>query len=614
MVALGCGGWARRAAISAGFWADDYIQHAMLTHAYPSPRPSWDLFHFIDGSTDDHQRIVQFGVDPWWTHPQFRLSLLRPLPSLLTALDRQLFGMNAVPQHLHSLLWWALLLGVVALLLSELLPPSAAACAILLFGVEETSTLPVLWLSNRSALMATTGMLAATYCHLRWRSREHWLWRSASVALFAFAMLCGEYALASAGYLMCLEFAAATVASAHARPVSHLRALSPFAVIVALFLFVSTALGYGSDHSALYTSPFSAPLSYASKLSTGLPVLIADLTLGISADHWHFGTPWPAQLRAVLQLDTATWERLPSWHVWQIGLGVCGALLTIGMWLWLRPRLSALHARRLRLLLWGAVLGLLPVLGSFITARLAMPSSLGPAALFGSVLSECVSSLARPIASQGRWVAIGLAACVLYVHGIHAWMETQRTTELYSHVSHARTAWPLSLDSDVVPTALQQVVMIAAADANDAPHFPFVRAAWQHPVGRGFRLLSGAPGAHELVRVDDHTLDVWVVDDFGLEGSVVGSLTRDRGDALHVGEQVSLADLHVEVLETLRGQPVHIRCRFLVPLDDASLVFIHSTPQGLRRLRLPALGQRLHLPAPVMPDLALLLQPMAARP
>jgi hypothetical protein len=63
-VAVAVGGWVRRAAIDAGFWADDYAQLAMLEGTYPSPRLAWDLFHFLDGSRDDHQRLVDYGAFP----------------------------------------------------------------------------------------------------------------------------------------------------------------------------------------------------------------------------------------------------------------------------------------------------------------------------------------------------------------------------------------------------------------------------------------------------------------------------------------------------------------------------------------------------------------------
>lgn len=595
----------------------------MLERAYPSPRAAWDLFHFVDGSDQDHARIVAYGVDPWWTHPEFRLSLLRPLPSLLRALDHSTFRDEPVPQHVHSFLWWGLMLVATGALLFEVLPPLAAACALALFSVDESQTVPVLWLSNRSALVATAFALASLWCHLRFRRGAPGPFRVASVAFFIVALTGGEYALASCGYVVCME-----LASRHPG-MSRARALMPTLALGVAFIAVSTALGYGSAHSALYTSPFSAPLDYATKIVTGLPVLIGELTLGIPADWWSFGSPWPAALRDLLGTSSATWDHLPSWHAWQVSFGLAGGLLTLGLYVWLRPRLSAAHAHALRWLIGGAVLGLLPVLGSFVTTRLAMPSSVGFAALFGSAVAEGLKTVARAPAltgfrtnsnePQAQWSqratapVLLIAALVLWVHGYRALAESRRSTDMFSVVARSRTAWPLTPALDDRVAGSQDLVMFAAADANDAAHMPFVRFGNGHPLLRSFRLLSGSPTAHEVTRVDANTLELRVLDDWGLQGSVVGSLTRADGDELPVGTRVAVPGMNVEVLETRAGQPVRMRYRFDVPLEHPSLVFVKSTTRGLQTLAPPRIGTRLKLEKPTMPDIERLERTTAER-
>jgi hypothetical protein len=67
---------------------------------------------------------------------------------------------------------------------------------------------------------------------------------------------------------------------------------------------------------------------------------------------------------------------------------------------------------------------------------------------------------------------------------------------------------------------------------------------------------------------------------------------------------VHVDGLDVTVLETRLGQPTYTRFQFDVPLEDASLVFLHSTVHGLESLALPPIGGTVLLPAPTMPDLA----------
>lgn len=620
LVALALGTWVRRGAVESGFWADDYAQQAMLDGTYPSSRPIWDLFHFVDDTPDDHQRVVGYGVYPWWSHPHFKLTLLRPLPSLTRALDHHLFGVDAKPQHIHSLLWWALLVAVVGLLLFLVLPPMAAAIALVLYSIDESQTVPVLWIANRSALMATAFMIASLVCHLRAvQSARAMGWHAASLTLFSVALGCGEYSLASTGYLIGMELLMPG-RSIRAR----VRTLLPFAALAGLFLAIVAMMGYGSAHSALYTSPFSAPLDYLAKVVQGVPVIMADLVFGVPADWWSFGSPWPAQMKEALSLGPEVWEQLPSWRTVQIALGLLSMAIIVLLLQWIGRRTSRAHFRTLVWLIAGAFLGMLPVMGSFITTRLALPSEVGFAALYGLVVS---AALGRPetdhdapeISSasrrHSRWGAGGiwsgriLVVIIAWLHGYRAFCQSESSTFFYTYIAQSRTRWPLTAVLDEQRAPEQRLVMVAAADANDAPYLPFVRTAFGRPLLRGFRLLSGAPGAHAITRIDARTLDVHVTDDFGLSASVAGSFTRAAGEGLSPNDVVRVPGTYVTVLRVERGQPTHLRFRFDVPLESEALVFVHSTPQGLQRLILPQVGSSLQLPPPVMPNLALLAGP-----
>jgi hypothetical protein len=363
------------------------------------------------------------------------------------------------------------------------------------------------------------------------------------------------------------------------------------------------ALGYGTAHSGLYANPLQAPLRYLERLASGLPVLLGDLTLGIQADWWSFGSPLIDKLVASHVLSAKVAAKLPSWHTLQIALGGLGTLLALSLLLWLRRRLEREHARALTWLSAGAVLGLLPVLASFLTTRLVLPASIGAAALFGSALAYAL----RALRSTPLWRAhalLGLAvlaSVVAFVHGFHAWATSTQTTDLYSTVARARSKWPMRAAIDDERITGQRVIMIAAADANDAPYLPFVRAAYNKPLPRGFRLLSGALGEHELRRIDARTLELQVLGSFGLEASVVGSLTRSTDDRVLPGERFAVAGMQVEVLETSEGQPTRMRYSFDVPLEDESMVWLKSTAHGLDRLELPQPGATLRLPRPAMP-------------
>jgi hypothetical protein len=589
----------RHRALESGFWADDYLHQAMLHGTYPTPRAPWDLFRFAQGDT---ARLVDVGYYPWWTHPDFRLSMLRPAASLLHALDYRAFGLDAAAHHWHSLAWWALCVVAVATLLFSLLPRIAAAVAVVLFALDESHTIPVVWLSNRSLLIATACSAAALWLHVRWRRGEGGrVARASSIALFALALLSGEYALSMFGYLLSYE-----LVSRRGDPLAmRARALLPAGALALLFVGLWAALGYGTAHSGLYANPVDAPHAYAINAAAGVPVLLGDLVLSVPADWWIAGSPWIAELRAGGAIDAATWARMPGWRAAQIAIGLFGALLAYLLLRWLQRRSEPADVDALPWLGAGALLGLLPVLGSFISSRLVLPASIAFAALFGTALVRAATELrSASISAPARaLVATAVALLVLTTQIHHASVIGVKGIDYFTYATLARTQWPLGAEIDDRLVAGQQIVMVNAADPNDAPYLPFVRAAYGHPSPRAFRLLSGSPARHDVRRVDERTLELVVLDSVRLTTIAAGSLTRGRHDRLRAGQRFELPGLRVDVLATNAGQPVHTRYSFDVPLEHPSLLWLHSTSAGLRRLQLPSVGTALQLPTPVLPRL-----------
>jgi hypothetical protein len=604
--ALALGFWLRSAALDAGFWSDDYLHHAMLEGAYPNRHASWDLFHFAEGTPAATKRLTDFGYYPWWAHPGFRLSMLRPLPSVLHALDWKLFGLDARAHHLHSFAWWALLVVAVAALFFSLLPRGAAVAATAFFALDESHGVPLVWLSNRCSLIAVAFGAGALLAHARWRQGSAYL-RPVSIALFALALASGEYALSVFGYLLCFELATRWQGTSRAR------ALAPALGLALLYVALVTAGGYGSAHSGLYTNPLQSPFAYAKKLALGLPALIGDLGLGVPADFWSFGSPWPAQVAALGWVSPETWARLPSWTTVQWSLGALSALLAWLLLRWLSSRLAPDARASLHALVGGALLALLPVLGSFVTTRLVLPACIGFSALLGSAVCVAVRE-SRSAWAEHKPRALGMAAlalALLYVHGYRSGTASAQGVGFYSYVALSRTAWPAAVELDDATIASQRVVMLSAADANDAPYLPFVRFAQGRPMPKGFRLLFAAPSALLVDRVDANTLELTALDPASLRASVVGSLTRAERDVVRVGDSFHVAGMNVQILALAEGQPSRVRYRFDVPLEHPSLVFLQSTLSGLQRLQLPHAGTAIQLPPPVMPDLTLLLQAQA---
>ncbi|MDD9936301.1 MAG: hypothetical protein OXT09_22000, partial [Myxococcales bacterium] len=141
--ALGLG--VRADSLQTGFFSDDFVEEAMLQGHYPAERGALDLFNFVDGSEHEVQLLMARGALPWWSAPDLKLAMFRPLTSALVGLDRALFGPDPFARHLHSALWWVLALAAAVWLWRALLPPAAVAVAALFFALEEAHTLPLSW-------------------------------------------------------------------------------------------------------------------------------------------------------------------------------------------------------------------------------------------------------------------------------------------------------------------------------------------------------------------------------------------------------------------------------------------------------------------------------------
>ncbi|MDD9941192.1 MAG: hypothetical protein OXU20_09155 [Myxococcales bacterium] len=594
-IAVLLGALLRYDALSSGFWADDYLFHAMLAGEYPSQRPAWDLFRFSDGTAEDMRRLTDYGYFPWWSHPTLNLSMLRPLASLLHALDYHLLGFDAFLHHVHSLLWWAALVGAVALVLFEVLPRQVAAIALCLFALDESHAIPLVWLSNRSVLLASTFSFLGLWAHVRHRRGRGGGWgKTLSVGSYGLAFACGEYAFANVGYLVAFE-----LLGADSPFLKRLRSAAPVLALACAYLACRVSLGHGVAHSGLYTSPMGEPLAYLGKLLWGVPVLAGDILLTIPADYWSFGSPQGEWLRLL-----GPWAA--DWKVVHVALGGASMVVVLGLCVRLRSLLEARHARSLYWLLLGAFLGLLPLLGSFVTTRLVVPASVAGAALVGTLVHQCLLQLRKAFAPRrpAALVAALVGLCVLgFLHGLRAPYVSLSNVRFFAFAALSRTAFPLHAALDQGRLAEQRVVLFAAADVNDAPFFPFVLRSHGRPMPAAFRLISPASSALDVYVVDTHTLELTVLDLGALAGTAAGSLARSANAPIARGQVFVVSGMWVTVMDVAEGQPRRLRVRFDVPLSDPSLVFLQAGEHGLAAVHLPPAGSRLHLPAPQMPDL-----------
>ena len=590
LLALTLGAALRWPALQLGFFGDDYLQLAMLRGQFVLQRAPWDLFWFGPGSAAERTALQSFGFLPWWSAQDLRIAMWRPLASLLIWFDATCFGDNAVPMHVHSLLWWALLVVVVWRLLFRLLPGRAAALGTVAYALDEAHTIPASWLANRSTLVAAVFGVLALDAHLRARqegqARTAWLAALCWTAAFA----AGEYAFGLAAYAVAYELTSG-------RRSTRLRSVSALALALPALGFLSAraVLGYGVHASGYYFDPTAA--AYFGALPRRALAALAELVLGVPSGWAVSGSPWGFFLVQHGWLSVDAFLRLPEFWLLHCGLGAA-ALLAMGFGG--RALMRREQHGALSFLLAGSALAVLAAAGALPSSRLLVGAELGVAAAVGATLAALWGHVSTPGLPLARRVVAGAAlAAVASVHLGYAGYYT--ADETAARKVRATTARARALSAPLRRDASQlDVVIVGATDFTTETILPWVRVL--HGLGpmHSYRRLSGAFQAHELTRIDAHTLEVRVLSSH-LAGAFSGSLYRPATRPIQAGERFAAGDLTVEVLQIRDDNPARYRVRFARALDDPHLLFLHAFDRQLHRLELPAQGETLRLPLAAVP-------------
>lgn len=269
--------------LGVGLILDDWMHILDLDPYWQSPdgvRGPWDLYHFVTEAPAHRRFELDHGWLPWWTAPALRLAFLRPLASLSLAFDfTYLLGHRWV-MHLENALWHAALAAAAwGVYRRAFTAPRVAALAAILFAVDHTHAMLVVWLSNRHALMSAVFALASFGVHLRWRQERRGLGAVAAPALYALSLACGETGLSLLAYL--LPF---TLWNDRATAASRLRALAPYALLSLAWAALYRQQGCGAYGGDLYVDPVRQPLTFLHAFVARAPVLCLAQTFAPPAE------------------------------------------------------------------------------------------------------------------------------------------------------------------------------------------------------------------------------------------------------------------------------------------------------------------------------------------
>ncbi len=565
--------WLAPATLTQRYQADDYYHRIYLARDAsfaPFLEPAHRLFTFYDGDPARTAWARSLGIVPWWTDPGLRSSFLRPVSAAAHGLDFRLWPGSPALAHLHSLLWYGVVLLLAGLAYRRFLGGRAAwvaGLATVLYAFDHTHGVDAAWIANRNAMVAAAFGLAALYAHDRWRREGA---RAAGVLAplaLGLALFAGEAGLGALAYLVAYE---ATQGGAR-----RLRALVPTLLVTAAWAVIYVGGHHGATGSGMYVDPLSDPLGFARAAATHAPLLLASELGGPTPDIYMFLAP-----------------------TWQLAL----LALALGVLAFAAPALVRLARgdATTRFFLLGALLAVLPTCATTPSARVMLLPGfglIGVLARLGADVLERVDWVAR----LPRAARAGIVAYAVLAVGGHAVLSplllqvTARQMVMFDGVLRDLAR---GVPDDVRG---QRVVIVNAPDAFFAGYLLIERHGDGQPAPRALLVLGVGRRALELERLDERTLRVRAPDGFYRDGADVLTTRGDR--AMPVGTRVAIGDdVTIEVMRTAPdGVPVEADFRFAAPLPDARLRFVRWQGATYVPFELPAAGARVAIPAQPLP-------------
>lgn len=161
----------------ADMMADDYYLATRLQPDSILPNISdasiWNTFSVSDGKPETNQYLVQHGLMTWWTSPEFRFQMLRPIAEVSHWVDFKLWPQSLEIMHIHQMLWVALFFFVsYKFLMKFSIRPEIGVLAFVIFSLSANHSQTIAWLASRNTLIAGAFGIAAILLHVASRERD----------------------------------------------------------------------------------------------------------------------------------------------------------------------------------------------------------------------------------------------------------------------------------------------------------------------------------------------------------------------------------------------------------------------------------------------------------
>lgn len=261
----------------SGFYQDDYdhrlrfspqVYEKLHQPDEADQRGPLTLYGFVRDSSRQYSRNK--GYAPWWASDHIRANFFRPLSSLSLAFDYSLWPDTPLLPHIHSLLWFCLLI-LLAYQLYRAISGSAAVAGICIvfFAVDDVLIGPAGWISNRHALLAMVFCVLTMWLYHLGTSEKKWPYIAGAAGAYTLALLASEMGVVTFIYLFAYLFVLD-----RDRWTGRIKRIVPFILITVVWRLAYTGLGFGARGGLLYVDPLYSPVEFITQLLGRYPTYI----------------------------------------------------------------------------------------------------------------------------------------------------------------------------------------------------------------------------------------------------------------------------------------------------------------------------------------------------
>ncbi len=550
--------------LANGLQLDDYYHWGLIT-GNPLAIPANDtagvfgLFSFLDGDVNRTRQLMDAGMVPWWTLPDIQYAFWRPVSELTHGLDYLLWPDSPWLMHLHSLVYFALVIWLfyrlIFIYVHDFLDSDRATkntvivWAIWIYALAYSHGLPAGWLANRNALLATIFVVLTLLAHHQWRKTGSRHSAIAAFICFILGLLCGELAV-SAG-LMLLAYA---VCLENKGWVGRALSIAHYAVAGLVWLILRAGLGYGAKGSGHYIDPthFGEAI-----------VLISE--------------------RAVKLLAGQIWSLPPEFMPLVPGHLPVQILLLLVMAALLIPIL--IKDRLARFWALSGILCVLPVCATMAHSRLLMCVSISFSALMAIFLVCRRQAYPSLLVQKASAIVAGLYMVTAFIFSPLLLPLEAVSIKLNMDSMLNKAALSMELKEN------QKVILINPPMSSVAGYMNGVRAYHGLPVAESLVPLVSGLNPVELKVIGNNALEVSVKG--GVYNYEQESLLRDPDQPLAVNDRVTFNGIGATVLKVNeKGVPTQVRFEFPEPIvGPGAIALMHWNKGHPEHCTLDKVGQ-----------------------